>query len=115
MKNNQLFLQDIPAAIESIETFIEGMSMSQLKEDDKTFSAVIRKLENIGESAKNISKIITKKHDYVPWKEMAGMRDRLIHAYFGIDCDLVWDVIKNELPRVKEKVQAIIKDTGDHK
>ena len=115
MKNNQLFLQDILSAIESIETFIEGMSQGQLKEDDKTFSAVIRKLEIIGEAAKNISKIITEKHDDVPWKEMAGMRDRLIHAYFGIDCDLVWDVIKNELPRVKEKVQAIIKDTGDRK
>lgn len=93
--------------IESIERFVEGMSFEQFQNDDKTSSAVIRKFEIIGEAAKNISESIKQQHPSVPWKEMAGMRDRLIHGYFGIDYQLVWSTIKNRLPEARSVIKAI--------
>ena len=108
MRNNKLYLKDILAAIESIEVFVEGMDFESFKGDDKTVSAVIRKFEIIGEAAKNVPGIIKEEHSSIPWKEMAGMRDRLIHFYFGIDYALVWKTIKNRLPIVKPLIAQIL-------
>jgi len=108
MRNNKLYLKDILAAIESIEVFVEGMDFESFKGDDKTVSAVIRKFEIIGEAAKNVPGTIKEEHSSIPWKEMAGMRDRLIHFYFGIDYDLVWKTIKNRLPIVKPLIAQIL-------
>lgn len=109
-KKLQLIVKDIIAAIDSIQEFVEGMQLEDMHDDDKTSSAVVRKLEVIGEAAKQIPEKIRRKHADIPWQEMAGMRDRLIHAYFGIDYTLVWDVIFNELPRVKESMKAVLRD-----
>lgn len=77
-------------------------------EDDKTSSAVIRKLEIIGEAVKNIPDEIKKKNTEIPWKEMAGMRDKLIHVYFGVDYNLVWQTIKNRLPNIKKQLLLMV-------
>ena len=103
-----LFLQDIISAIESIEKFVQGMSLDDLVKDDKTSSAVVRKFEVIGEATKHIPDRIKEKHPEIPWKRMAGMRDRLIHAYFGIDYKLLWDAIKIEIPKLKIKLYEIL-------
>lgn len=108
MRNSKLYLKDILAAIESIEVFTEDMDFESFKGDDKTVSAVIRKFEIIGEAAKNVPDTIKEQHSSIPWKEMAGMRDRLIHFYFGIDYDLVWKTIKNRLPIVKPLIAQIL-------
>ncbi|MHC4458076.1 MAG: HepT-like ribonuclease domain-containing protein [Planctomycetota bacterium] len=108
MRNNKLYLKDILAAIESIEVFTEDMDFESFKDDDKTVSAVIRKFEIIGEATKNVPDIIKEEHNSVPWKDMAGMRDRLIHFYFGIDYDLVWKTIRNRLPIVKPLIAQIL-------
>lgn len=104
-----LFLKDIISAIDSIEKFVEGMSFDDLLSDDKTSSAVIRKFEVIGEATKHIPDRLRDIHHDVPWKRMAGMRDRLIHGYFGIDFKLLWDTIKIEIPQLKTKLQEILK------
>jgi len=84
------------------------MTYNELISDDKTVSAVIRKFEIIGEASKNISQDIKDRHTELPWKNMAGMRDTLIHAYFGIDYKLVWDSIKIQIPEVKLQLEKIL-------
>lgn len=106
----RLFVHDILEAIEHIEKFVEGMSFNEFYEDDKTKSAVVWKLEVIGEATKNISKEIKAKYRELPWKDMSRMRDKIAHFYFGIDYKIVWKVVKEELPEIKPKIIQILKD-----
>ena len=107
MRNHSLYLKDILAAIESIEGFVAGMSFETFLADDRTVSAVVRKLEIVGETAKQIPEEMRQEYPRVPWKEMAGMRDKLIHFYFGVDHQLVWTTVKKRLPRVKPAIQKM--------
>ena len=108
MRNYTLYLKDIVAAVESIEAFVEGMDLKAFQADDKTASAVIRKFEIIGEVARQIPEGMRQDYPEVPWKEMAGMRDRLIHFYFGVNYRLVWRTIQEDLPQLKRQIQRIL-------
>jgi len=110
MRDTKLFIKDIISAISAIEQFVDEMNLEQLKNDDKTASAVVRKFEIIGEASKNIPVDVKERYPEIPWKTMSGMRDRLIHAYFGIDFNLIWDAIKNEIPELKIKLQKILQE-----
>jgi len=112
MRNYRLYLGDIVAAIESIEEFIAGMDFEDFERDDKTASAVMRKLEIIGEAVKPVPEEIRQAYPQVPWKEMAGMRDKLIHFYFGVDYSLVWKAITERVPEVKWELQKILQSAG---
>jgi len=112
MRDYSLYLKDILAAIESIENFIAGMDLDTFRVDDKTNSAVMRKLEIIGEAVKQIPDDIRQDHPQVPWKEMAGMRDKLIHFYFGVDYRLVWKAITERLPYIKQDIENILRNAG---
>lgn len=101
MRDYGLYLKDILAAIDDIEKFVQDMDFDAFQADDKTVSAVIRKLEIIGEATKGIPAEVRAGHSHIPWKEMAGMRDKLIHFYFGVDTALVWATITRRLPNVK--------------
>ncbi|MDP1552641.1 MAG: DUF86 domain-containing protein [Methanobacteriaceae archaeon] len=101
MRDFKLYLKDILEAMNSIELFIGEMDFDEFKEDDKTSSAVIRKFEIIGEATKNLPEDIKKDYPNIPWREMAGMRDKLIHFYFGIKYELVWRTVKDVIPQIR--------------
>lgn len=112
MRDPRLYLKDILAAMDTIEEFVEGVDFETFRNHDMMCSAVIRKFEIIGEAAKNIPEEIKEKYPAIPWKDMSGMRDRLIHFYFGIKYELVWETIKKEIPKVKPPLKKIIDDLG---
>jgi uncharacterized protein with HEPN domain len=112
MRDYRLYVKDIVAAIDSIHEFVAGMDSAAFQADDKTASAVVRKLEIIGEATKQIPETMRQSYPEVPWKEMAGMRDKLIHSYFGIDYGLVWRTINERLPQVKRELERILQNAG---
>jgi len=109
MRKFNFYLIDIIEAMEKIEEFVNDLSFEEFQKDDKTYSAIIRKFEIIGEASKNIPDKIRNELSEIPWKEMAGMRDRLIHSYFGIDYKLVWITIKERIPKVKLLIKEALK------
>lgn len=103
-----LFIRDILECIEKIEEFTQDMSFDEFEEDDKTASAVVNKLEIIGEASKNIPGHIKENFKNIPWKDMARMRDKLTHAYFIVDYEIVWKVIKERLPKIRPLFEQIL-------
>ncbi|HEC97708.1 MAG TPA: DUF86 domain-containing protein [Nitrospirae bacterium] len=110
MRESKLLLKDILEAISAIERFVEGISFEDFMNNDEKSSAVIRKFEIIGEATKGLPEDLKDKHPEIPWKEMAGFRDKLIHFYFGVKYELVWQAIKKRLPRIKSLIQKILED-----
>ncbi|MFH1859978.1 MAG: DUF86 domain-containing protein [bacterium] len=109
-RDYKLFLQDILKACEYIKCFVKDIDFDQFLSDEKTLSAVIQKFEIIGEAAKNVPEFIKEKYPNVAWKDMAGMRDRLIHGYFGVDYLLVWGTIESDIPEIVSLISQIIDD-----
>jgi uncharacterized protein with HEPN domain len=103
------YLIDIVNSIADIQSFIKGMSYEDFFHDNKTINAVVRSIEIIGEATKNLPQTIKEKDETIPWKKMAGMRDKMIHEYFGIDYTIVWKTAKNTLPKLKNKLINIQK------
>lgn len=104
-----IYLKDIKNAIEAINIFIKGLDFEQFKSDDKTSSAVIRKFEIIGEATKNLPDKIKDKYPQIPWKDIAGMRDKLIHAYSEVDLNLVWQTIQKRLPELQAFLDDVLR------
>jgi uncharacterized protein with HEPN domain len=110
MRDHKLYLTDILAAMDSIEEFTKEMDLETFRADDKTASAVMRKLEIIGEAVKRIPDTIRQDYPGIPWKEMAGMRDRLIHFYFGVDYQLVWKTARERIPQIRPELQKVLRE-----
>jgi uncharacterized protein with HEPN domain len=104
----KLFLEDIIESCEKIMRYVDQNTQEQFVADERTFDAVIRNLEIIGEAAKNIPETIRQCGPEIEWRKAAGMRDMLAHAYFGIDEDILWDVIKNKIPALHQAVKEFL-------
>ena len=102
------YLQDMLDSIAAIEAFIEGISIDDFKQDRKTIFAVTRAIEIIGESVKNIPEPFRSKYPDVPWRAMAGMRDKLIHQYFRMDIDVLWKTTQQDVPQLKALITRVI-------
>ena len=102
------YVKDILDAIEKAAQFTEGMDGERFRSDQKTVFAVIRALEVIGEAVKNIPAAIRGQYPHVPWREIAGIRDKLIHEYFGADVEVIWKTAQVDLPLLKPIMEQIL-------
>jgi uncharacterized protein with HEPN domain len=106
-ERDTLFLDHVLGAIAAIESFTTD-DRAGFMADRKTQSAVVRQLEIIGEAVKNLSTALTQSEPGIPWRQIAGTRDRLIHAYFSVDLDAVWSMVEQDLPALRLQVQRIL-------
>jgi uncharacterized protein with HEPN domain len=104
------YILDVYNSIEEIEKFVDGFSFDKFQNDKKTIYAVVRAIEIIGEAAKNIPPSIKKKYDKIKWTKLKGMRNRLIHEYFGVNIKVVWKTIKEDIPELKKTILELLKE-----
>ncbi len=109
-RNMELYLQDMLESILSIEEYTKDISEDKFCSDRLIQDAVVRRLEIIGEAAKNVDADFRNRHPQIPWKKIAGMRDIIAHEYFGVRLDRIWDVVKGDLPQLKEMIRSMIKE-----
>ena len=102
------YLRDMLDAVEKAGSFTKGMDAERFRRDEKTIFAVIRALEVIGEAAKKIPPTVRDRYPQIPWREVAGIRDKLVHEYFGVNLDVVWKTVQEDLPKLKPVIQAML-------
>jgi len=107
-RDDIMYLQDIDESCKKISRFTVGLSQSDLIGDVRTYDAVVRNLEIIGEAAKHISEELRSKLPDIEWRKAAGLRDMLVHAYFGIDNDILWDVVQNKIPQLAKAINSFL-------
>lgn len=108
-KDDTVFLKHILDSISAIEHFSKKITKSELDSNRLKRSAIVREIEIIGEAVKNISQNLKNKQQEIKWKEIAGTRDIMIHHYFGVDINIIFDIIKKDLPKLKKQIQKILK------
>jgi uncharacterized protein with HEPN domain len=105
------YLEDILDAMQKIRGFIQGMDYEQFSQDSKTGYAVVHGLEIIGEASKRVPDSVKHDHPEIPWRTMAGMRDKLIHNYFGTNPVVIWRTVSEDLPAIDPLVRRIVEDS----
>jgi len=108
-KDPKIFLKHILNSIATIEEYTKGISEGEFYLNRKTIDAVVRNFEIIGEATKNLPKNIITNTPHIPWEKMAGMRNNLIHEYFGVDKQEVWSTAKEDLPALKKEIEILLK------
>jgi len=106
-RNWRLFLEDILESIELIESYVKGMDAESFTGDRKTVDAVVRNFEIIGEAAKSIPSDVKEKYQNVDWSGMIGLRNRIVHEYFGLSLPIIWKIVTDDIPTLKEEILRI--------
>lgn len=104
------YIEDILEAMTNAIEFTKNMSYDEFVKDTKTVYAVIRAIEIIGEAVKNIPEEVRRKYPNIPWRSMARMRDKVIHAYFGVKTERVWEVVERDIPNLKPNFEKMLKE-----
>ena len=103
-----LYLEDILLAMDKIEQYTKNMNQDEFEQTDIVIDAVIRNLEVIGEAAKSVPIEAREEYPHIPWKRMIGLRNVMIHEYFGIDLSIVWTIVKNNLPETRKHIEEML-------
>ncbi len=107
-KNYKIYIEDIIESIDKIERYINGLNFKNFAVNELIIDAVLRNIEIIGEASKNIPVEIREKHPDIPWRRMIGLRNIAIHEYFGVDINIIWKVITENLPDTKSKIVSLL-------
>ena len=108
-RDSRVYLEDILDAIGAIREYTIGFSREQFGGDRRTVDAVLRNLEVIGEAVKQLPVDVRRANPEIEWQKIAGFRDVLIHGYFGVDLDIVWDVVVHKLPTLEDQIRELLK------
>jgi len=106
-REEDLYLKDILHACDKVLRYSRGLSRDQVFEDEKTYDAILRNLEIIGEAVKRLSPGFRQRHSQIEWRKIAGLRDIVIHEYFGLDIQILWDVISNKIPEFRAQIHEV--------
>jgi len=106
----RVYIQDILEAIQRIDEYLTGITFEEFSKDNKTIDAVVRNFAVIGEAARNVPVSVKRKHPEIAWKRMSGMRDKVIHEYFGVDPHILWDTSKIDLPASKQLLKELLSE-----
>jgi len=109
-RDYKVYLEDIVEAIRKIRSYTANLSLQTFSSDVKTFDAAIRNLEIIGEAIKGVPEDVRSRYTDVEWKKIAGLRDILIHEYFGVDVEIIWDIIQNKLPVLESQIKRMLEE-----
>ena len=109
-RDYRAYIRDILDSIKDIEAFTKDATIDSFKKDRKTLYAVVRCIEVIGEASKKMPKSIKDKHQGIPWAQIAGMRNKMIHEYFGVDTNILWQTVKEDVPKLESLIQEIAKE-----
>jgi len=109
-RNYVMYIEDIIDCMEKIERYVGELSYQDFVKNSLVFDAVIRNLEVIGEASKSIPEEIISCYPDIPWKSMIGLRNILIHEYFGVDPEIIWEIIKTDLPKTKPLILQILRE-----
>ena len=107
-----LLLNDIRQAIDRIEQYIKNLSFDAFSNDQKSVDAVVRNLEIIGEAASRLPDEFKEKYSEIEWYKVVGLRHRIVHEYFGIDLEIIWQILQKDLPELRQKITRIMGDEG---
>lgn len=110
IKDSLVFIEHIIESIKNIESFMKKISKEAFFKNKEKQSAVIRQIEVVGEAVKNLPKDFRNKYYNIPWNDIAGMRDKLMHHYFGVNLETVWKTVKEDVPNLKSKILKIKRD-----
>ena len=109
MRDSKLYLEDILQAIRKIDQYVHGLTYRQFQKDELVLDAVIRNLEIIGEASRNLPQDIKKQFPHIEWKKLSGLRNILAHEYFGVDHEILWDIVTSKMPELKKAVTRIFR------
>ncbi len=112
-RDPRVYLEDVLESIRRINAYVTGLDEERLAADQLRLDAVVRNLEVIGEAVKRLPEEITQQQSHVEWRKIGGLRDILIHHYFGIDVGIIWDVVQNKLPDLERQIRTILDSLDD--